>query len=125
MVPPHGLEPRTFRLVSSGQMMALTPWVGGAQDEMVSVVSAAIAAIDATENATAAIPVISACFIVRFPPLIFIMLNFPARCRKRDVGSCPPIGHHRQDKAAALRWLNPAAISAEVSCKAMAYLAMA
>ena len=77
------------------------------------------------KQTTAAIPVISACFIVRFPPLIFIMLNFPARCRKRDVGSCPPSGHHRQDKAAALRWLNPAAISAEVSCNAMAYLAMA
>ena len=69
--------------------MAFTPWVGGAQDEMVNVVSAAIAAIEVTENATAAIPVISVYFMVRFPPFIFTMLNSPVRYRKCDVGSCP------------------------------------
>jgi hypothetical protein len=46
------------------------PWVGGAQDDIVRVVSAAYAAIDATENAAAAMPVLIKWLIVYLLPFI-------------------------------------------------------
>jgi hypothetical protein len=49
------------------------PCVGGAQDEIVRVVSAAYAAIDATENAAAAMPVLNKWLIVYLLPFVLVL----------------------------------------------------
>jgi hypothetical protein len=68
----------SIALVNSGNIIAFMPCVGGAQDEIVRVVSAAYAAKDATENAAAAMPVLNKWLIVYLLPFVLSLCQNPS-----------------------------------------------